>query len=450
MGAIFGRTAELSEEEKRKKEAKKIVDDVKKSNTSLEKIFKQLQYDPSKNKDLTEALQNIVKEDIERKLQADRNLISAKADLSNDEKKKLIEEANAKAEEEIKKIEEKFKNGDSVLKILIDKINDVDNANKLEIYIAQDIVDNARTFVSKFDIDLTDKQRLKDEAKKVLDILKMEATTIYKPDMLKKLQNGLVNIGKIAAEWPITTFIKNNFATTSGILGIALGLLLAITGGILLMYLTPLFTGSPGESPGSPNTPSPTETTITPRDLQAIMTVMSLSVSGCYIVTNNSGNISIIRLEGCSDWYNNDNNQIYCGCTKTTNLSAPQLPDCTDSTLCNSPYCLNQGNCTTSGAGKCITADNQKLYMCNGQSLDQDGFVFYKYQFYPPSAVPSTIINLLAQKDDDNKKLTTIIVVIAVLVLITIFVTMYIMMNKKNGKMKLKSMRSIRSIRSNK
>ena len=152
------------------------------------------------------------------------------------------------------------------------------------------------------------------------------------------------------------------------------------------------------------------------------------------MVTNN-GTLTTTRLEGCSDWYNNPQNRLLCSCFRTTDSQT--LPDCTkqDSESCKYPYCLNQNSlCTQSDATKCSTLDNQKLYMCNGESIDKQGFVMYTYQYFPPEAVTSTIINVLLDNQPQKSNNIFKYIIIGVIILVIILIVIYIMMNAKKGK----------------
>jgi hypothetical protein len=182
-------------------------------------------------------------------------------------------------------------------------------------------------------------------------------------------------------------------------------------------------------STGNITTPNPSQTGgLTPWGAEILTSLIIEKISGCYMFTNNGGKLTATRLDGCSDWYNNMDNQFYCSCFKTTDVKTlPTADDCKDE-ACNSPYCLNQSlTCQKPYAKKC----NQQLYMCNGQSINDDGFVFYAYQYFPPEAIMAVLTEMT---EEDNKSNIVPIIIGSVIIIVVILLIIYLMMNSKKGK----------------
>jgi hypothetical protein len=414
--------------------------DIKNLNKTLQKISKIVGFDPSKNDAMKDILKEINKKTVENKKKLEIEKIDKDDDLSPVKKNKLKAALEKKATDEITKFDKGIDSGNNILKLLIDNINDKTKIDDQVIndYIGKSIQKLSKTFMDDNTVDeiIGDKknQRLRDAIAEIRSVLYDPSD--YDLAKLQKLKTALDKLGSIKGEWATTTWFKDkfDFYKASGIL--VGGISITFVGGLIALatFGSNQQTGSSGSQVTSPSA----NVNLTPQQIQAIMTAMALNISGCYMLTNDSGRIIVKRLDGCSEWYNDGMNQGFCSCVKTTDKKT--LPDCKDQTLCTSPYCLNQGDCTTiSGAKKC-NQNNEQLYMCNGESANEDGFVMYFYQFIPPSAIPSTIINLLSQKEqqDVNKKLI-IIIVISVIVIIVICVIIYIMMNKKSKMKKLKS-----------
>lgn len=415
--------------------------DIKNLNKTLQKISKIVGFDPSKNQGMKDILKEINKNTVENKKNLEKTKINNDRNLSAVKQDELKAALDKKATDEITKFDKGIDSGNNILKLLIDNINNIntDTNNKdINDFIALNIQELSRTFMDANTVVeiIGDKknQRLRDAIAEIRSVL--DDPSDYDLAKLQKLKTALDKLGSIKGEWATTTWFKDkfDFYKASGIL--VGGISITFVGGLIALatFGSNQQTGSSGSQVTSPSA----NVNLTPQQIQAIMTAMALNISGCYMLTNDSGRIIVKRLDGCSEWYNDGMNQGFCSCVKTTDKKT--LPDCKDQTLCTSPYCLNQGDCTTiSGAKKC-NQNNEQLYMCNGESANEDGFVMYFYQFIPPSAIPSTIINLLSQKEqqDVNKKLI-IIIVISVIVIIVICVIIYIMMNKKSKMKKLKS-----------
>jgi hypothetical protein len=187
---------------------------------------------------------------------------------------------------------------------------------------------------------------------------------------------------------------------------------------------------------GNTTTPNPSQTgELTPWDAEILTSLIVEKISGCYMFTNNGGKITATRLDGCSNWYNNMNNQFYCSCFKTTDTkkTLPTPDDCKDE-ACNSPYCLNQiqSSCQKSDTKKC-NVDNE-LYMCNGNSINDEGFVFYAYQYFPPEAIMAVLTEIA---ENENKSNIVPIIIGSVIIIVVIFVIIYLIMHSKKGKKKL-------------
>ena len=180
---------------------------------------------------------------------------------------------------------------------------------------------------------------------------------------------------------------------------------------------------------------------LTPDDLKLLSLTVSTKISGCYMFSKNSkGELIAEKLNDCSDWYNNFENQLYCSCMKISDTKTSDITSfCTDSEICKSPFCLNQNSiCQTSNAKKCTLNDNKPLYMCNGNSIDDEDFVLYAYQYYPPESIYATITNLSIELEQPDNNNFIKIIIISVIIMIIIFIVIYIMMNRKVIKSKRK------------
>jgi hypothetical protein len=202
-------------------------------------------------------------------------------------------------------------------------------------------------------------------------------------------------------------------------------------------------------TPSGPGVPTTTIKPVTPptpsvisiveaNTIIAISALLANKISGCYLITNNGGNIITMRLEGCSDWYSGSDNQMFCSCPTGTIKQ-----DCSNTDLSKYPFCIDSSN--NPDAKKCIVKDpvlkGTKLEKCNGTSIDQDGFVFYQYQYYPPTSVINTINNITQQlgSDDDKKKGIVIIILIVLIIIAIISIVLYIMLNRSVKKIKRSS-----------
>jgi hypothetical protein len=213
----------------------------------------------------------------------------------------------------------------------------------------------------------------------------------------------------------------------------------------------------PAGPPTSPGPPGPTTTIkpvpspspdvtpiITANTIIAITAILANKISGCYLITNNGGSIITARLEGCSKWYSGSENQMFCSCPSNETTTTLTKPDCSKSDLSNYPFCIDSNN---PPAKQCEVKDpvlkDKTLYKCNGTSIDQEGFVFYRYQYYPPTSVINTINNITQQLgNEDGKKKGIVIIILIVLIIIAIISIVLYIINKK-----VKNKRSSRSNR---
>jgi hypothetical protein len=181
---------------------------------------------------------------------------------------------------------------------------------------------------------------------------------------------------------------------------------------------------------------------LTANTIIAISALLANKISGCYLITNNGGNITTIRLEGCSDWYSGSENQMFCRCPSNETTTTLTKPDCSKSELSNYPFCIDSSK--NPDATQCLVKESvlkdKTLYKCNGASIDQEGFVFYQYQYYPPTSVINTINNITQQLQGDDKKSNVIITLAIVLIIIAIIsIVLYIMLNRSVKKIKRSS-----------
>ena len=114
------------------------------------------------------------------------------------------------------------------------------------------------------------------------------------------------------------------------------------------------------------------------------------ALTGCYLFINKGGNISSYKLEGCSEWYDQTNNQNYCGCKTKVAPSQDVNPDCTKFTNdSNQPYCIGYSNTNP----KCQFPYAIR-YQCNTiTDYTKDGAIWYSYQLYTPLSLLSEAVN---------------------------------------------------------
>jgi hypothetical protein len=289
---------------------------------------------------------------------------------------------------------------------------------------------------------LNSKQRTEDSKIKVLnDTIDDITNTILFDNLEKKESNITDEVNKI---------IKRRKNIAAGIAQVAVATIIGAVN--VIMYLikqsetiSPTNTTNPPTNttklPTNTTTPKPSTNTTKPpvntdslnKDIMYILSLVTLKISGCYMVRNNGVNIEAIRLEGCSNWYNNIENQFFCGCPETTEKK--ELPDCSKKELCNYPFCLKQNsNCNIPDAEICTVSNSkEKLYKCNGTSINDKDFVFYTYQFYTPNSVVD-IINSLGEETDNTTPNIFIIVITVIGIVLTMLIIYFIMKNKVSKK----------------
>jgi len=103
--------------------------------------------------------------------------------------------------------------------------------------------------------------------------------------------------------------------------------------------------------------------------------MLSKLISGCYMINGNT----VVRLDGCSEWYKDPKNMSKCSCKNISNNS------CT-SEDCEYPSCNGTPNCNNQI--KCTNKLNIPLNFCN-QNLG-DNFVYYTYQSLPKFSLSLT------------------------------------------------------------
>jgi hypothetical protein len=98
-------------------------------------------------------------------------------------------------------------------------------------------------------------------------------------------------------------------------------------------------------------------------------------LTGCYMVYGDGKNPTVVKLDGCSSWYSNSNeNSLYCKCGNTKSISEIK---CSGDDK-NLPFCIGKPG-DTSGATKCSVpnVENYDLDVCKGQIGKEGPFVYY-------------------------------------------------------------------------
>jgi hypothetical protein len=170
-------------------------------------------------------------------------------------------------------------------------------------------------------------------------------------------------------------------------------------------------------------------TTNIPDDLKvALMLWYYNQVNGCYLIKNNG----ITRLDGCSDFYGNIDNQINCSCGESTeNMSSPK---CDNQDECLKPYCLGNPNCS---GDKSIKCSNEILYQCTGNSVDDPNFTSYMYIDNSIFSLYSNFLNFqdIIKKDEDKNK-NNILLYVIIFVVVIFIISFVIFLMKRSKKYK--------------
>jgi hypothetical protein len=322
--------------------------------------------------------------------------------------------------------------------IIVDMTNLVNNENIVNIQLTNDLIDKIKIIFKDEKIS----KILNDQIKggKIyqidkLDIIKRwfnDPDHVYTSYDLEKINSFITDIISIQ-NYELNKLLKNNTK-------IALYSVAGITALITLYFIikpylnTSINTTTPSintsKTPNTTYTPN-NNSYITPKGLEILKLIISEKISGCYIFTNNNGILTSKRLEGCSEWYNNIENQLNCRCSTITEQKT--ISDCNNIDDCNLPFCLGKNNCKEPDK-KCKTDDNQILYMCNGDNIDKKDFVFYAYQYFPPDMVTAVITELYYNEENTSNNIKKI--VFSIIFIIIIILIIYIIMNSKKRKLK--------------
>ena len=127
-------------------------------------------------------------------------------------------------------------------------------------------------------------------------------------------------------------------------------------------------------------------------------------LSGCYMIYGDGKVYDYVKLDGCSDWYSeNTNNLLKCRCNDSdSDISKPN--DCTGDNS-DSPYCINDDS--ASGKKKCINPKDKNtppsaLLKCQGEAGQSGTFVRYTSNFDDALGIISKLISLVQVTGGDT------------------------------------------------
>ena len=157
-------------------------------------------------------------------------------------------------------------------------------------------------------------------------------------------------------------------------------------------------------------------------------------LSGCYMIYGDGTEYNYIKLDGCSDWYSeNTNNLLKCRCNNSDNdISKPN--DCTGDNS-DSPYCINDDS--SSGKKKCINPKDKNtppsaLLKCQGEVGEKGTFVRYTSNEDDAIGILTKLLSLVQATGGDtysteNKTTNTMGLVGKILLGVIIIVTLLIL-----------------------
>ena len=165
----------------------------------------------------------------------------------------------------------------------------------------------------------------------------------------------------------------------------------------------------------------------------AVIANFNNRTQGCFMFTSSS---TPIKLDGCSDWYNEGDNKFLCKCGPLVN--SLQTSNCDKDDDCTLPYCLGK-QCSKKVDGEPLACSrNDKttlpLYQCTSVNRDDPNFINYQYSDVMPLGwVPNIYqTNKVIYEEGKNKKSNLWLYIgIAVFVFVIIAFGMYYFRNKK-------------------
>ena len=127
-------------------------------------------------------------------------------------------------------------------------------------------------------------------------------------------------------------------------------------------------------------------------------------LSGCYMIYGDGKVYDYVKLDGCSDWYSeNTNNLLKCRCNDSDS-DISKTNDCTGDNS-DSPYCINDDS--ASGKKKCINPKDKNtppsaLLKCQGEAGQSGTFVRYTSNFDDALGIISKLISLVQVTGGDT------------------------------------------------